>query len=97
VARTTSHPDYHRHLGEPLRDDVRDWRRDLTPSQQARVELVAGPLLAELGYPPSGARPSPGDRAAAAGQWLRWQLRRTNKVLAPVRSSLAARWPARPS
>jgi hypothetical protein len=97
VARTTSHPGYHRHLGEPLRDDLRDWRRDLAPSQQARVELVAGPLLAELGYPLSGARPSAGDRAAVAGQWLRWQLHRTTKVLAPVRSSLPARWPARPS
>jgi hypothetical protein len=96
VARTTSHPGYHRHLAEPVRD-VRDWRSDLTPSQQARVELVAGPLLAELGYPASGARPSAGDRAAVAAQWLRWQLHRTNKVLAPVTSSLAARRPARPS
>jgi len=96
VARTTSHPGYHRHLAEPVRD-VRDWRSDLTPSQQARVELVAGSLLAELGYPASEARPSAGDRAAVAAQWLRWQLHRTNKVLAPVRSSLAARRRARPS
>ncbi|NDU79242.1 hypothetical protein GWI34_42675, partial [Actinomadura sp. DSM 109109] len=96
VARTTSHPGYHRHLAEPVRD-VRDWRSDLTPSQQARVELVAGPLLAELGYPASEARPSAGDRAAVAAQWLRWQLHRANKVLAPVTSSLAARRPARPS
>ena len=96
VARTTSHPGYHRHLAEPVRD-VRDWRSDLTPAQQARVELVAGPLLAELGYPASEARPSAVDRAAVAAQWLRWQLHRTNKVLAPVTSSLAARRPARPS
>ena len=97
VARTTSHPGYHRHLAEPVRPDLRDWRSDLTPSEQARVELVAGSLLAELGYPPSGARPGTGDRAAVAAQWLRWQLHRTNKALAPVRTSLAARRPARPS
>ena len=93
VLRTTSHPDYHRHLAEPVRAGVRDWRHDLTPSQQARVDLVAGPLLAELGYPPADARPSAADRAAVAAQWGRWQLHRTAKIVSPI----TVRRPGRPS
>jgi hypothetical protein len=69
IARTTSHPDYHRHLAEPVRADLRDWRRDLAPAQVARVELVAGRLLDDLGYARSGIarRPGTGPRFRPAG------------------------------
>jgi len=87
VARTTSHPEYHRHLGEPVTADLRDWRRDLDPSTVARVELLAGPVLAEGGYELSGARPSARDRAAAAGHRARWEAHRVSRRLRPARPS----------
>jgi hypothetical protein len=76
IARTTSHPDYHRHLAEPVRADIRDWRRDLAPAQVARVELVAGRLLDDLGYPRSGIAPSSRDRAEVAARRARWEAHR---------------------
>jgi hypothetical protein len=87
VARTTSHPEYHRHLAEPLTADLRDWRRDLDRSTLARIELLAGPVLVGLGYEPSGSRPSARDRAAAAGSRARWEAHRVNQRLRPARPS----------
>ena len=46
----------HRHVSQPPREDrVERWRRDMSPDDQARFEEVGGELLAELGYPLSGA------------------------------------------
>lgn len=46
----------HRHVSQPPREDrVERWRRDMSPEDQARFEEVGGDLLAELGYPLSGA------------------------------------------
>ncbi|MFL5819909.1 MAG: sulfotransferase family protein [Solirubrobacteraceae bacterium] len=46
----------HRHVSQPPREDrVARWRRDMSPSDQAAFESVAGELLAELGYPLSEA------------------------------------------
>jgi hypothetical protein len=87
VARTTSHPEYHRHLAEPVTADLRDWRRDLDPSTVARVELLAGPVLAGLGYEPSGVRPSARDRSAAAVHRARWEAHRVSRRLRPDRPS----------
>lgn len=87
VARTTSHPEYHPHLAEPLTADLRDWRRDLEPSTLARIELVAGPVLAGLGYEPSGARPSARDRAVVASRRARWEAHRVTRRLRPARPS----------
>ena len=87
VARTTSHPEYHRHLAEPVTADLRDWRHDLDPSTLARIELLAAPVLAGLGYEPSGVRPSARDRAAAAGHRARWEAHRVSRRLRPPRPS----------
>ncbi|MGH9119729.1 MAG: sulfotransferase family protein, partial [Acidimicrobiales bacterium] len=58
VVRTTSHPTYHRHLSAPVTSDLRNWRRDIAADDVARFELVAGDLLAELGYERGSRRPS---------------------------------------
>jgi hypothetical protein len=49
VARTTN-PGAHRELAKPIRSGVRDWRHQMTSSEVARFELIAGATLDELGY-----------------------------------------------
>jgi hypothetical protein len=81
VARSTSHPDYHRHLDAPVTADLRDWRRDLPDADVVRIESVAGDALRELGYPPSGLRPRGRERADAAAARSRWELHRVTARL----------------
>lgn len=81
VARTTSHPDYHRRLAAPVTADLRDWRRDLPEADVARIEAVAGDALAELGYDRSGLRPPTRLRAEAAAARARWELHRARNRL----------------
>ncbi|MGH8825105.1 MAG: sulfotransferase family protein [Jiangellaceae bacterium] len=76
VVRTTSHPGYHRHLIRPPTEGLRDWRSDLSAAEVERFELVAGDLLREFGYEPSGRRPSARARVAVAAAQARWQLHR---------------------
>lgn len=46
----------HRHVSQPLREDrAARWRREMSADDQAAFEQIAGDLLAELGYPRSGA------------------------------------------
>lgn len=74
-----------RHLSRPPTAGLRDWRRDMRPSDVATIEAVAGRTLSELGYerafsdPPTGAR----IRAAAGAQLMRARRtkRRIKKVL----------------
>ena len=44
----------HRALDRFRDSSIGRWRKELTPEQLADVEAEAGPLLAELGYAPSG-------------------------------------------
>jgi hypothetical protein len=76
VVGTTSHPSYHGRLAEPLRPDLRDWRRDLVEEDVERFELVAGDLLTELGYERSLCRPSARLRADVARRRARWYAHR---------------------
>ncbi|MGH8773893.1 MAG: sulfotransferase family protein [Jiangellaceae bacterium] len=76
VVRTTSHPDYHRHVRKPVTAGLRDWRRDLRAAEVERFELVAGDLLDELGYERSAAHARVRARAAVAARKARWQLHR---------------------
>ncbi len=76
VVRTTSHPGYHRNLSRPPTAGLRDWRRDLSAAEVERFELVAGDLVGELGYEPSGLRPSVRARIEVALTQVRWQLHR---------------------
>jgi hypothetical protein len=55
-------PDVHKTLTTPIRAGVRDWRRDLTPKQAARLQLIAGSLLDDLGYDRPAAPPTTLDR-----------------------------------
>lgn len=81
VARSTSHPDYHRRLDGPVTADLRDWRRDLPDADLVGIEAVAGDALRELGYEPSGLRPGGRERAEAAVARARWELHRArNRV-----------------
>jgi hypothetical protein len=81
VARSTSHPEYHRRLARPVTPDLRDWRRDLSEADVTRIEAVAGDALAEFGYEPSGLRPTPAVRAEAAAARARWELHRVTARL----------------
>jgi hypothetical protein len=47
-------PATHRALDRFRDSSIGRWRKELTPEQLADVEAEAGPLLAELGYTPSG-------------------------------------------
>jgi hypothetical protein len=46
-------PNYHPNLSAPLRAGLRDWRRDLSASEAAEFEAIAGALSERLGYQPS--------------------------------------------
>ena len=76
VARTTSHPDYHRHLSEPTTGGLRDWRRELDPDQVMRFELLAGDLLSEFDYETADRRAPLNIRLSAQARQARWQLHR---------------------
>ncbi|TDD96786.1 sulfotransferase family protein [Actinomadura rubrisoli] len=43
-------PRYHEHLAEPLRGDIRDWRRDLDDGDLRTFERLAGEVNRSLGY-----------------------------------------------
>ena len=76
VARTTSHPEYHRRLARATTGGLRDWRRELAPEQVVRFELVAGDLLQELGYEPAAGRASLAARLSVRTRQARWQAHR---------------------
>jgi hypothetical protein len=80
VVRTTSHPSYHRHLAGPVRPDVRAWRRELSEEDVARFELVAGDVLAELGYERAAARASARLRLEVTRRRARWGAHRVVKA-----------------
>lgn len=67
---------HQQNLVRPPTPGLRDWRRELSPSDQAAFEAVAGDLLADLGYPASGergsavrARASRASYALRSGAW----------------------------
>ena len=63
-------------IAEPIRKGVRDWRKEMTPAEVARFELVAGDLLDELGYERGSASPGPGVRLDAALRRARLEVLR---------------------
>lgn len=72
----TGTPHHNRFLNRRLMPGLRDWRRDLPAEAVTRFELLAGPLLAELGYELSGKSPSRGVRLQVRARQLRWHTRR---------------------
>jgi hypothetical protein len=57
--------DHHR-LGEPPRKAPTDWRTHMSARQVEVLEAIAGPTLAECGYPLANPRPSTSARLRAA-------------------------------
>jgi len=57
---------YNPHLTERPAAQLRSWEREMSPSQVAVFEAVAGELLSQLGYPRAAGDPSAGTRVAAA-------------------------------
>jgi len=76
---------FERAQGPLTRKRVEKWRGDLTPGQVALVECVAGPLLTEMGYEPSGA-------TASAAAKVRGALRATLSAGSRRMRSLPSAW-----
>jgi hypothetical protein len=81
------HPGAHTSLHKPITSGLRDWRVDLTDSEVARIEFLAGDVLATAGYErrypqvPAWARVQV--RTSAARRVVR---RRVSRAIAPVRA-----------
>ena len=73
-------------LHRPLTPGLRDWRKELAPSEQALFEAVAGDLLAELGYELTGRRASV-VRAGADRAWFTFRRAAWHTTLAAVHRS----------
>lgn len=54
VLTTKRYPDEHPHLFQPPTSGLRDWRREMSPSDRALFESIAGDLLGQLGYEVEG-------------------------------------------
>jgi hypothetical protein len=74
----------HPRLEQPPIMGLRDWREQMAPRDVERFEAVAGPLLAELGYPRAYPVPSSAAQAWAALERAAFQAR-----LASWRSAVA--------
>jgi sulfotransferase family protein len=83
-----AHQDHPR-LAEPPTPGVRDWREQMASKEIERFEAIAGPLLADLGYPRAYPAPSSPARARAALDWAAVRARLTSwrAALALVRKS----------
>lgn len=69
------------HPREPLREDLRPWRTELSRDDVSVIEFVASRLMDELGYRREVRRLTPGAAAMLAREWLerrqeRWLARR---------------------
>jgi hypothetical protein len=80
VARPPAYPHHNRYVTRRLMPGLRDWRRDLPGEAVGRFELLAGPLLTELGYELQGQRLARGVRLQARARWLGWALRRSRRT-----------------
>jgi hypothetical protein len=76
VASGSAFPEAHGRLMLPPTKGLRDWRRQMPPRDVAAFELLAGDLLADLGYERSLERAGIGVRARVTGSRLRIQARR---------------------
>ena len=86
----------------PLTKGMRDWRTEMSESEQATFHAIAGDLLAELGYelPEGHRRRRDGAQwAEVSRHWMGWQARRAafRATLLRRRLGLAQPSPAAPS
>ena len=84
---------HHRRLQLPVTPGLRDWRRDQEPGTVALIELAAGDVLAELGYPLAGRSPALAAAIRARGRIAvatlrdRWRPGRAKRVASVFRAS----------
>jgi Sulfotransferase family len=94
-----SHPHQHRNLSRPPVRGLRDWSVTMTPGQRGLFDVLAGDVLARLGYPPGRGSMGLTTRlkcfAVKAGSRLRWgrafarrAIRRHREMRLPTRDSL---------
>lgn len=82
-AASTPHPEAFRGLSQPVTKGMRDWRLQMTPSDVALVEAIAGDLLADLGYDVTGTGGGGRLRATALVANAAWQVKRGAARLQP--------------
>jgi hypothetical protein len=76
VARGSAFPEAHGRLALPPTKGLRDWRTKMYKKDVAAFELLAGDLLAELGYELAGGRLTVRERARTTARRLRIEARR---------------------
>jgi Sulfotransferase family len=91
VIGATAFPSAHQRLLLPPTTGLRDWRRELSASEVARFEAIAGSLLDDLGYQRAGRRPSVIDRARGEGHVVARNAERAGKAVAAGLRVLAGR------
>ncbi len=69
----TADPSAHESLALPPTQGLRNWKEQMSDSDAAVFEVLAGTTLETFGYETSGRRPSPKALTRAAWAWLRWQ------------------------
>ena len=75
-------------LLQPPTTGVRNWQSELDPADARAFEAIAGPLLAQLGYPLLDPPPrGPGARSRARLSWYRARLAAWNSAASAVQRS----------
>ncbi|HWH36066.1 MAG TPA: sulfotransferase [Acidimicrobiales bacterium] len=92
VAATMGRPETRTGLYRPPTKGLRDWRRQMEPGDVARFELIAGDLLATLGYGRASCGAGVGVRLGAGGRWLAVQGGRVRRRASKVRRRTLRRW-----
>jgi hypothetical protein len=80
-AASTRDPEAFASSASPITKGLRDWREQMTRGDVVLFEAIAGDVLADLGYEPSGLTPNVGTRLRVGAAGARWQLRRVGARL----------------
>lgn len=81
LAASTRDPQAFTALSKPPTRGLRDWRKQMSKSDIALFEAIAGALLADLGYERSTSATSPVTRIKVGAARIQWQLRRVGARL----------------
>jgi Sulfotransferase family len=74
--RVASERPHYRNVTRPPTPGLRDWRREMSPTDAATFEAIAGRVLEEAGYPRGVRHLGPEARARARLRWAGVQARR---------------------
>lgn len=75
-AAHTKDPSAFESSASPITKGLRNWREQMSETDMALFEAIAGDMLGDLGYELSGLKPTVGTRLAVGVSGARWQLRR---------------------